>query len=51
MFGLQSTLGGSMAELTTEVRHWAVLGKLNERADEGELGQLVEWALRSRSGI
>jgi hypothetical protein len=34
----------TMAE-AGEVGHWAVLGKLNERAEDGELGQLVEWAL------
>jgi hypothetical protein len=34
----------TMAE-AGEVGHWAVLGKLNERAGEGELAQLVEWAL------
>jgi hypothetical protein len=34
----------TMAE-AGEVGHWAVLGKLNERAAEDELAQLVEWAL------
>jgi len=34
----------TMAE-AGEVGHWAVLRKLNERAEEGELAQLVEWAL------
>jgi hypothetical protein len=34
----------TMAE-AGEVGHWAVLGKLNERAGEDELAQLVEWAL------
>jgi hypothetical protein len=34
----------TMAE-AGEVGHWAVLGKLNERAEDGELGQLVKWAL------
>jgi hypothetical protein len=34
----------TMAE-AGEVGHWAVLGKLNERAEEDELAQLVEWAL------
>jgi hypothetical protein len=28
-----------------EVGHWAVLGTLNEKAREQELGQLVSWAL------
>jgi hypothetical protein len=28
-----------------EVGHWAVLGKLNEQANEDELEQLVNWAL------
>ncbi len=34
----------TMAE-AGEVGHWAVLGKLNERAGEDELAELVEWAL------
>jgi hypothetical protein len=34
----------TMAE-AGEVGHWAVLGKLNERAGEEELAQLVDWAL------
>ncbi len=34
----------TMAE-AGEVGHWAVLGKLNERADEEEVGTLVDWAL------
>jgi hypothetical protein len=34
----------TMAE-AGEVGHWAVLEKLNERAGEDELAQLVEWAL------
>ena len=34
----------TMAE-AAEVGHWAVLGKLNERAGEDRLGELVEWAL------
>jgi hypothetical protein len=34
----------TMAE-AGEVGHWAVLGKLNETAGEGQLGQLVAWAL------
>lgn len=34
----------TMAE-AGEVGHWAVLGKLNEAAGEGEISQLVEWAL------
>lgn len=33
----------TMAE-AGEVGHWAVLGKLNERAAEPELAELVEWA-------
>jgi hypothetical protein len=28
-----------------EVGHWAILGKLNEKAGEDELRELVEWAL------
>jgi hypothetical protein len=28
-----------------EVGHWAILGKLNERAGEQPVGELVEWAL------
>jgi hypothetical protein len=28
-----------------EVGHWAILGKLNEKAGEAEIGELVEWAL------
>jgi hypothetical protein len=34
----------TMAE-AAEVGHWSVLGKLNERASQQELGELVEWAL------
>jgi hypothetical protein len=34
----------TMAE-AGEVGHWAVLGKLNERAGENELAELVDWAL------
>jgi hypothetical protein len=34
----------TMAE-AGEVGHWAVLGKLNESANEGEISELVEWAL------
>jgi hypothetical protein len=34
----------TMAE-AGEVGHWAVLGKLNESADESEIDELVEWAL------
>jgi hypothetical protein len=34
----------TMAE-AGEVGHWAVLGKLNETADEEEIRELVEWAL------
>ena len=34
----------TMAE-AGEVGHWAVLGKLNESADESEISELVEWAL------
>ena len=28
-----------------EAGHWAILGKLNEKAGEDEVGTLVEWAL------
>jgi hypothetical protein len=28
-----------------EAGHWAILGKLNERAEEQEIGKLVDWAL------
>ncbi len=28
-----------------EVGHWAILGKLNEKAGESEIAELVEWAL------
>jgi hypothetical protein len=28
-----------------EAGHWAILGKLNEKADEGAVGELVDWAL------
>lgn len=28
-----------------EAGHWAILGKLNEKAAEGEIGELVDWAL------
>ncbi len=34
----------TMAE-AGEVGHWAVLGKLNERAEESEVAELVAWAL------
>jgi hypothetical protein len=34
----------TMAE-AGEVGHWTVLGKLNERAGEDEIAQLVDWAL------
>jgi hypothetical protein len=34
----------TMAE-AGEVGHWAILGKLNEQAGEGEIAELVEWAL------
>lgn len=34
----------TMAE-AGEVGHWAVLGKLNESAGEGRVGELVDWAL------
>lgn len=34
----------TMAE-AGEVGHWAVLGKLNESAQENEISELVEWAL------
>ncbi len=28
-----------------EAGHWAILGKLNEKAGEAEVGKLVDWAL------
>jgi hypothetical protein len=28
-----------------EVGHWAILGKINEKAEAGPIGELVEWAL------
>jgi hypothetical protein len=28
-----------------EAGHWAILGKLNEKAGESEVGELVDWAL------
>ena len=34
----------TMAE-AGEVGHWAILGKLNEKAGETEIAELVEWAL------
>ena len=34
----------TMAE-AGEVGHWAVLGKLNEKAGENQLAELVDWAL------
>jgi hypothetical protein len=34
----------TMAE-AGEVGHWAILGKLNEKAGDGEIAELVEWAL------
>jgi hypothetical protein len=34
----------TMAE-AGEVGHWAILGKLNEKAGEDELRELVDWAL------
>jgi hypothetical protein len=34
----------TMAE-AAEVGHWAILAKLNEKAGEEKLGQLVDWAL------
>lgn len=34
----------TMAE-AAEVGHWSVLGKLNEQANEGEIRELVDWAL------
>jgi hypothetical protein len=34
----------TMAE-AGEVGHWAVLGKLNEKANEQNVGELVQWAL------
>ncbi len=33
-----------------EVGHWAILGKLNERAAEEGVGRLVEWALPIQEG-
>ncbi len=34
----------TMAE-AGEVGHWAILGKVNESAGEGDVAELVEWAL------
>jgi len=34
----------TMAE-AGEAGHWAILGKLNEKAGEKEVGELVDWAL------
>jgi hypothetical protein len=34
----------TMAE-ASEVGHWEILGKLNEKAGEAEIRELVEWAL------
>lgn len=34
----------TMAE-AGEVGHWAILGKLNEKAGESEIAELVQWAL------
>ena len=34
----------TMAE-AGEAGHWAILGKLNEKAGEREVGELVDWAL------
>jgi hypothetical protein len=34
----------TMAE-AGEVGHWAILGRLNEKAGDGEIAELVEWAL------
>ena len=34
----------TMAE-AGEVGHWAVLGKLNDKAQESQISELVEWAL------
>jgi len=34
----------TMAE-AGEVGHWAILGKVNEKAGEEEIAELVEWAL------
>lgn len=28
-----------------EAGHWAILGKVNEKASEAEIGELVDWAL------
>jgi hypothetical protein len=33
-----------------EAGHWAILGKLNEKAAEEEIGELVDWALPLQEG-
>ncbi len=33
-----------------EAGHWAILGKLNEKAGEDAVGELVEWALPLQEG-
>jgi hypothetical protein len=33
-----------------EAGHWAILGKLNEKAGEEEIGELVDWALPLQEG-
>jgi hypothetical protein len=33
-----------------EVGHWAILGKLNEKAGESAVGELVDWALPIQEG-
>ena len=42
--GLDGLEFRTMAE-AGEVGHWAILGKLNEKAGESEIAELVEWAL------
>jgi hypothetical protein len=42
--GLDGFESLTMAE-AGEVGHWRVLGKLNEKAGESEISELVEWAL------
>ena len=33
-----------------EAGHWAILGKLNEKAGERAVGELVDWALPLQEG-
>jgi len=33
-----------------EAGHWAILGKMNEKAGESEVGELVDWALPLQEG-